>query len=70
MSTAEQLNTTEDYKVADIALASWGRREMEIAETEMPALMAMRDKYRDSQPLEGANIHRLHSHDHSDRRID
>ena len=56
MSTAEQLNTTEDYKVADISLAEWGRREIEIAETEMPALMAMREKYRASQPLAGANI--------------
>jgi adenosylhomocysteinase len=56
MSTAEQLETTEDYKVADISLADWGRREIEIAETEMPALMAMRAKYHDSQPLKGANI--------------
>ena len=56
MSTAEQLETTEDYKVADISLAGWGRREIEIAETEMPALMAMRAKYRDSQPLKDANI--------------
>jgi adenosylhomocysteinase len=56
MSTAEQLETKEDYKVADISLADWGRREIEIAETEMPALMAMRAKYRASQPLKGANI--------------
>ncbi len=56
MSTAEQLDTTEDYRVADISLADWGRREIEIAETEMPALMAMRAKYHDSQPLKGANI--------------
>jgi adenosylhomocysteinase len=56
MSTAEQLSTTTDYKVADISLADYGRREIAIAETEMPALMAMRDKYRDSQPLKGANI--------------
>ena len=55
MSTAEQLNTV-DYKVADINLAEWGRKELEIAETEMPALMAMRDKYRASQPLAGAKI--------------
>jgi adenosylhomocysteinase len=56
MSTAEQLATNTDYKVADIGLAEYGRREIEIAETEMPALMAMRDKYRASQPLQGANI--------------
>lgn len=45
-----------DYKVADISLAAWGRMEMQIAETEMPALMAMRAKYRKSQPLKGAKI--------------
>jgi hypothetical protein len=42
--------------VADISLADWGRRELEIAEGEMPALMALREKYRDSQPLAGAKI--------------
>jgi len=56
MSTAEKIETKEDYKVADIGLAEWGRREIAIAETEMPALMAMREKYRASQPLKGANI--------------
>ncbi len=56
MSTAEKLDTKQDYKVADIALAEWGRRELDIAEGEMPALMAMRDKYRDSKPLAGAKI--------------
>ncbi len=45
-----------DYKVADIALAEWGRKEIEIAEGEMPALMALRRKYKDSQPLAGAKI--------------
>jgi len=56
MSTAEKLEGTQDYKVADISLAEWGRRELEIAEGEMPALMAMREKYRQSQPLKGAKI--------------
>jgi adenosylhomocysteinase len=56
MSTAEKLNTSTDYKVADISLAEYGRREIEIAETEMPALMAMREKYRESQPLKDAKI--------------
>jgi adenosylhomocysteinase len=56
MSTAEKIETTEDYKVADISLAEWGRRELEIAESEMPALMAMRAKYRESKPLAGAKI--------------
>lgn len=46
----------KDYKVADISLAAWGRMEIEIAETEMPALMAIRAKYRKAQPLKGARI--------------
>ena len=45
-----------DYKVADISLAEWGRREIAIAETEMPGLMATREEYGDSQPLAGARI--------------
>lgn len=56
MSTAEQLATNDDYKVADISLADWGRRELAIAETEMPALMAMRAKYSAGKPLAGAKI--------------
>ena len=57
MSTASTLETTtQDYKVADINLAVWGRKELQIAETEMPALMALRDKHRSSQPLKGAKI--------------
>ena len=56
MSTAEKLDTKPDYKVADISLAEWGRRELEIAETEMPALMALREKYSAKQPLKGAKI--------------
>ncbi|OUS26479.1 adenosylhomocysteinase [Gammaproteobacteria bacterium 45_16_T64] len=45
-----------DYKVADMSTAEWGRREIEIAETEMPALMALRRKYSATQPLAGAKI--------------
>ena len=45
-----------DYKVADIALAEWGRKELEIAESEMPALMALRHEYAEQQPLAGAKI--------------
>tara|TARA_R110002051_G_scaffold186292_1_gene255769 strand:+ start:157802 stop:159199 length:1398 start_codon:yes stop_codon:yes gene_type:complete len=45
-----------DYKVADISLADYGRREIIIAESEMPALMAMRNKYNAEQPLKGAKI--------------
>src|ERR1044072_7584468 len=45
-----------DYKVADIALADWGRREIAIAETEMPGLMALRDEFGPAKPLAGARI--------------
>jgi len=45
-----------DYKVADINLATWGRKEIEIAETEMPGLMALREEYAAKQPLKGARI--------------
>ena len=47
---------TTDYKVADISLAAWGRKEIAIAETEMPGLMALRAEFADSQPLKGAHI--------------
>ena len=45
-----------DYKVADMSLAAWGRRETFIAESEMPALMGLRRKYAAEQPLKGAKI--------------
>ncbi len=45
-----------DYIVRDIGLADWGRKEIGIAETEMPGLMAVREEYRDQQPLKGARI--------------
>lgn len=48
--------TTVDYKIADISLAGWGRKEIAIAETEMPGLMAVRAEYGKSQPLKGARI--------------
>ncbi len=48
--------SSTDYKVADMSLADWGRKEIEIAETEMPGLMAIRKEYGESQPLKGANI--------------
>ena len=48
--------TNQDYKVADITLAEWGRKEINIAETEMPGLMALREEYGQEQPLKGARI--------------
>lgn len=52
----KELFTTLPYKVADISLADFGRKEIEIAEHEMPGLMALREKYGASQPLKGARI--------------
>ncbi len=52
MSTAAAL----PYKVADIELAEWGRKEIELAENEMPGLMALREKYGESKPLKGSRI--------------
>lgn len=49
-------NTFHDYKVADINLAAWGRKEITIAETEMPGLMALRREYQQQKPLAGARI--------------
>jgi len=46
----------DDYKVADISLADFGRKEIAIAQTEMPGLMALREEYGDSQPLGGVRL--------------
>src|SRR5690625_133126 len=48
--------TFSDYKIKDISLAEWGRKEIQIAETEMPGLMALREEYGAQQPLKGARI--------------
>jgi adenosylhomocysteinase len=50
------LKPTPDYKIADLSLASWGRKEIKIAETEMPGLMAIQAEFTQSQPLKGARI--------------
>ena len=47
---------SKDYFIADISLAAWGRKEIAIAETEMPGLMAIREEFAASQPLRGARI--------------
>lgn len=56
MNSVQDISSSTDYKVADIELARWGRQEIEIAETEMPALMTLRRTYADQKPLEGARI--------------
>ena len=56
MSSQPVENLTPDYKVADISLADWGRKEVSIAEIEMPGLMALREEYKGKAPLKGARI--------------
>jgi len=56
MTTQPVANIEPDYKVADIGLADWGRKEVAIAETEMPGLMALREEFGESKPLAGTRI--------------
>ena len=56
MSTEPAVALENDYQVADMSLAEWGRREIAIAETEMPGLMAVREEYAGKKPLQGARI--------------
>src|SRR3954462_14711411 len=55
-TTATEPKTSQDYKIHDISLADWGRKEISIAEKEMPGLMAIRQKYAPSKPLAGVRI--------------
>ena len=50
------VNEKQDYKVADISQTEFGRKEIKIAETEMPGLMSLRSEFKDQQPLKGAKI--------------
>src|SRR6266550_4664359 len=56
MSTTTQQITKQDFKVRDLGLADWGRKEIAIAEKEMPGLMAIREKYAPSKPLQGVRV--------------
>ena len=56
MSAIEPAAVKQDYIIADIGLADWGRKELNIAETEMPGLMAIREEFAEAQPLKGARI--------------
>lgn len=56
MNTNTLEKTSTDYKVADLSLADWGRKEIELAEAEMPGLMALREEYAKQKPLKGARI--------------
>ena len=68
MTTATLTET--DFKVADLSLAEFGRKEIRLAEHEMPGLMALREEYGAAQPLQGRAHHRLAAHDDPDRRAD
>src|SRR5690349_22901649 len=56
MTTTPTTEKTTDFKVADLSLAEFGRKEIRLAEHEMPGLMAIREEYGDAQPLKGARI--------------
>src|SRR5579872_5770803 len=56
MSTATLPNIAAEYKVADLKLADWGRKEISIAEQEMPGLMSIRKKYAPAKPLKGVRV--------------
>jgi adenosylhomocysteinase len=53
---SDAFSQTQDYVIADLGLADWGRKEMRIAETEMPGLMAIREEFAAARPLKGARI--------------
>ena len=55
----------DDFKVKDISLAEFGRKEISIAESEMPGLMALREEYSGKAPLKGAKNFRMSSYDNS-----
>ncbi len=54
--TAQKTKTAQDFKVKDLSLATWGRKEIDLAEHEMPGLMALREEYAGKKPLKGARI--------------
>src|ERR1700739_4251583 len=56
MSTATIQTKATDFKVADISLADWGRKEIDIAEKEMPGLISIREKYAPQKPLAGVRV--------------
>src|SRR5574339_1026388 len=56
MNAASDTKSLADFRVADLSLADWGRKEIAIAETEMPGLMAIREEFAPEQPLRGARI--------------
>ena len=59
----------EDYKVKDLSQAEFGRKEISIAESEMPGLMALREEYAGKSPLKGAKNYRLFAYDNTNSSI-
>jgi len=70
MNTITDIKLGSDYAIADINLADFGRKEIKIAETEMPGLMAIREEFAAKQPLTGCSYYRLLAYDHSNRCVD
>lgn len=67
--TKAKIDLSLPYKVKDMSLAAWGRKEIELAEAEMPGLMSLRKEYGADQPLKGARI-AMSAHDHPNRCLD
>ncbi len=65
--TLSNVDLTLPYKVKDISLAPWGRKEIKLAEAEMPGLMALREEYGAIKAIKRRSHCRLPSHDHSNR---
>ena len=70
MTASAKKGPAGEYIVKDISLADFGRKEISLAETEMPGLMATREEYGPKQPLQGRAHRRLAAHDHPDRSAD
>ncbi len=64
------MQNKDDFKVADINLADWGRKEVTIAETEMPGLMALREEYGSKKPIKRCKDCGMFAHDHSNSCVD
>jgi adenosylhomocysteinase len=63
-------NEFSTYKVKDISLADWGRKEISLAEAEMPGLMALRERYKSEKPLKGCKNCWLSPHDNTNSSFD
>ena len=69
-TTSPAIDFKLPYKVKDLSLAEWGRKEIRLAEAEMPGLMAIREEYGANTTIERCTHCRLLAHDHSNRCVD